>query len=97
MYPEVIYLVSDSGSDSSSVNGDQNGSNEQQVQVTVVHEKAAQLREKLKTNGWVEVNAKNVKDDIDRIYASEGEVWNYNGKGIDPAKSAIKGNLDCCD
>lgn len=91
MHPEVIDLVTDSDSDSTSVNGDGNG-NETQVLV-VVPDKAVQLRESLKSKGWIEVNAKSVKEDIDRIYASEGEVWVYKSKGVDPEETAIKGNV----
>ncbi|CDS10806.1 hypothetical protein LRAMOSA11292 [Lichtheimia ramosa] len=90
MRPEVIDLVSESSSDSSSVNGDNNVLNEQQAPCGVMTEKASQLRESLKNKGWIEVDAENVKDDIDRIYASEGEVWIYKSKGINPEKAAIK-------
>lgn len=94
MRPEVIDLVSDSASESSSVNGDNNVLNEQQGP-GVVSEKASQLRESLKNKGWIEVDAQNVKDDIDRIYAPKGEVWIYKSKGINPEKAAIKGKVIC--
>lgn len=94
MRPEVIDL-GESSSDSSSVNGDNNVLNEQQAPCGVMTEKASQLRESLKNKGWIEVDAENVKDDIDRIYASEGEVWIYKSKGINPEKAAIKGKVIC--
>lgn len=96
---EFIDLVSDSDHEAASINGELNGDNEQHVETTAtaVHENAARLRESLKKKDWVEVDAENVKDDIDRIYASEGEVWVYKGKGVDPEKNAIKGKAKGCD
>lgn len=94
MHTEAIDPVSDSRSESSSSNVKHNEPNEQQVEVTVVAAKAAKLRENLKTNGWIEVNANNVKEEISRIYAATGEAWVYNNKGVDPEKIAIKGKVD---
>ena len=88
MYPDVIDLISESESEpeSVSVNGDSNSidSNKQRdmavVESDVVRTRADKLRQLLRNEGFVEIDASSIKDSIYNHYASNGEVWNFKTK-----------------
>lgn len=81
MYPEIVNLISDSDSESVSVNGDQDSNAVvEQVEAEVETTKADDLRESLRNKGWIEIDASNIKDSLYRLYACNGEVWNYKSK-----------------
>lgn len=81
MYPDVVDLISDSESESRSVNGDSNSIAEiEEDEVEVVTTKADELRESLRNTGWIEIDAHSIKDSIYKLYACNGDVWNDRSK-----------------
>lgn len=95
MNPQVIDLISDSESDSVSVNGSSisNVNSDRDGATEIVQPKAEELREMLKSKGWAEMDANNIKDGIYRLYGCNGEVWTYKSKR---AGSDATGNSIMC-